>query len=137
VHRKALRLMQLGARTARNRRIPPTPIPLRLRLSLPWLRLTWGRAPRLCCPSQLMKSAPAQGTRCLRLALGALKPETTLRSVAPKKPRAQIRLCLGRPLTKRWSERAGRFGEATRMSMIWIKCLRLLQQRPRVAQRER
>jgi hypothetical protein len=51
------------ARTAATcRGLEPTLAP-RLRLSPVCLRLIPGRAPRLCCSSQLMISAPAQGTR--------------------------------------------------------------------------
>ena len=32
---------------------------------------------------------------------------------------------------------AGSFGEATRVSMMWIKCLRLTSPMPRAAQRQR
>ena len=32
---------------------------------------------------------------------------------------------------------AGSFGEATRVSMIWIKCLRLTSPMPRAARRQR
>ena len=111
---------------------------LRLRLSPLCLRSRLGRAPRPCCSSQLRISAPAQGTRVPSLiALGALTVARRRFSFALKKPRAHSRLVGASSNQAPERTRGVSFGEATRLSTFWIKCLRLTPKRPRVAQRDR